>query len=297
MKRITAGIAFFILGAVPAFAVDPPAQGTKSPSAQAGTLPGDAQARPMRQMMHSPQHLLMMAYHRNVASFGQALYLAAEEGSTVPAQVARAAVAEMRRSTEEMEKQRALMLRDAPVSPDRQKMLDDHLVQVKTQLRQLEELVKQDRIDAAEIRKHLQAVFEECEGAGCEMMPGAMHGSMQGGRYPAAHGYGAMGGCRCQSPHRKRGMMMQRMMQKVKSQDAELAALVQEMRGAPRDRKVDLLEEAVAAMVQQRAELTAEMERMQAGMMRGTRSGMMQQGGEEYECECQDYEETEDDAP
>lgn len=301
MKRITAGIAFFLLGSVPAFAADPPAQGTKSPSAQAESMPGDAQARPMKQMMHNPRHLLMMAYHRNIASFGQALYLAAEEGSTVPAQVARAAVAEMRRSTDEMEKQRALMLRDTPVSPDRQKMLDDHLVQVKMQLRQLEELVKQDRVDAAEIRKHLQAVFEECEGAGCEMMPGAMPGAMPGGRYPGAEqGYGAMGGCRCQPPPREHGMMMQRMMQKVKSQDAELAGLVQEMRGAPRDRKVDLLAEAVAAMVQQRAELTAEMERMQTRMMQGhprMGSGTMQERGAEYECECPDDGEMEDDAP
>lgn len=301
MKRITAGIAFFLLGAVPAFAADPPAQESKYPSAQAGSLPGDAQARPMRQMMHNPQHLLMMAYHRNVSSFGQALYLAAEEGTTVPAQVARAAVAEMRRSTEEMEKQRALLMRDAPLSPDRQKMLDDHLVQVKMQLRQLEELVKKDRIDAAEIRKHLQAVFEECEGAGCEMMPGAMHGAMQGRRYPGgAHGHGAMAGCQCQPPMQEHGMMMQRMMQKVKSQDAELAGLVQEMKGAPRDKKIDLLEEVVSAMVQQRAELTADMERMQTRMMQGhprMRSGMMQQGGADYECECQDDEETEDDAP
>lgn len=295
MKRISAGVAFFLLGVVPAFAAEPPTHGTKPPPATAGTVPRDAPARPMKQMMHNPQHLLMMAYHRNVANFGHALYLAAEVEDTVPAPVARTAVAEMRRAMEEMEKQRVLGMRDTQVHPERRKILDDHLVQVKMQLRQLEDLAKKDRVDAAEIRKHLQAIFEECEGAGCDTMPGAMHG---GHPHRGAPGRGAMPGCRCESPLPQHGVMMQRMMQKVKRQDAELAGLVQEMKGASRDNKVDLLVEAVSAMVQQRSDMTAEMERMQRKMMRyqpGMGPGMMQGDDGDYVCECD--EEPEDDAP
>lgn len=228
--------------------------------------------------MRAPQQLLMMAFHRNVANFGQALYLASEQGETLSPVFARTAVAEMRRSTEEMEKQRAA-LRDQPVDQERQKLMEDHLVQVKKHLRELEALVQKERIDSAEVRKLLVAIFQECEGAGCEMLPPVLHRW----RGYGAPGYGAMTGCECPSPAARHGGMMQRMMQKVKRQDAELSVLVRELKGASGDRKVDLLVETVTTMVEQRAEMTAEMERMV-----GRHAGMAPEDEDEEEYDEED---------
>jgi len=275
VKRILPLVTILVLAAAPSFAAQPSTHGTHgAAAAESRTADGNVQTHRVppgpatgKQMTQNSGHLLMMAYHRNVANFGQTLYRAAGQGATVPAPLARAAVAEMRRSTEEMEKQRALAMRDMQVNPDRQKMMDEHIVQVKTHLRQLEELVKNDRIDSGEVRKLLQAIFEECEGAGCETMPGPMHERQ------------SCGHCQCR-PMPGHAAMMQKMMQQVKTQDAELAELVQEMQGASRDRQLDLVVEAVTTMVEQRAELGAEMERMQRQMMR-MHGGMMMEGEED----------------
>ncbi|QWV95608.1 hypothetical protein KP004_01480 [Geomonas oryzisoli] len=199
-----------------------------------------------RQMMRSPQHLLMMAYHRNVANFARLLATAADEGTTVSPQLARAAVAEMRRSVEEMEKYRSAVVGEVP--PDRQRMMDEHLVQVKTHLRALEELVRQDRIDSDQVKLHVEPMLAGCGAPGCA--PGRGAGAGWRGGFPG------------------HGMMMESMLQKVKGQDAELAAPVREMEQAPREKKVDLLAEIVARMVRQRAEMTQEMERNHREMMR-----------------------------
>ncbi|MBJ6749167.1 hypothetical protein JFN91_02965 [Geomonas sp. Red421] len=206
-----------------------------------------------RQMMRSPQQQLMMAYHRNVANFGRLLYAAAEDGATVSPQLARVAVAEMRRSVDEMEKYRASVVGEVP--PERQRMMDEHLVQVKTHLRDLEQLVRQDRIDSDQVKRHVEPMLTGCGAPGCAPWQGAGMG-WRGG--PGGH-----------------GMMMEGMLQKVKAQDAELAALVQDMEQAPREKKLDLLSEIVARMVRQRAEMTDEMERNHREMMH--RFGPMQQ--------------------
>lgn len=197
----------------------------------------------------------MRAYHRNVANFAETLYQAAEQGPSVPAPLARTAVAEMRRSVEEMEKQRATALAEMQLPPQRQKMMDEHLVQVKTHLRQLEELVQKEQIDSGQVKKELQSIFMQCGGAGCGSGPGPRGGQGQGA-------YGGMRGCDCRAGNPDHAMMMDDMMKKVKRQDAELAQLVQRMRQASGQAKLDLVAETVATMVQQRAELTEDMEKM-----------------------------------
>lgn len=235
--------------------------------AAAGRSGGTGAAAAMRQappgqqmhemMMPTSSHLLMRAYHRNVANFAHTLYQAAEQGAVVPASLARTVVAEMRRSVNEMEKQRATALGEMRLPPERQKMMDEHLVQVKTHLRQLEELVQKERIESGPVKKELQSIFAECEGAGCGPRPGAGPRGRQG-QSP----YGGMPRCDCRSGNRDHAMMMDGMMQKVKRQDAELAQLVQRIRAASGEAKLELVAEAVATMVQQRAELTADMEKM-----------------------------------
>lgn len=244
-----------------------------------------------QEMMPTPAHLLMRAYHRNVANFAQTLYQAADQGPVVPAPLARTAVSEMRRSVDEMEKQRATALGAMPLPPKRQKMMDEHLVQVKTHLRQLEEMVQKERIDSGPVKKELQSIFVECDGAGCGGRPSPGGWGRQG-KGP----YGGRPGCDCPKGNPDHAMMMDDMMEKVKRQDAELAQLVQRMRQADGQAKLDLVAETVAAMVQQRAELTAEMQKMH-DMMQGQYPGpdrMMNDGEDQGEDEEYDFEDEED---
>ena len=263
----------------------PPSIGVcKRPDATRQEAPGQGMKR---QMMQNAPHLLMMAFHRNVSSFALTLNLAAEQGPTVPPQVARVATAEMRRSLEEMEKYRAQGMRDLQMDKDRRKMMDEHIVRVKTNLRQLEELARRDRIDSEEVKKHLTAIFEGCEEAGCDVMPGGMgqgwHGRGDGGAD------GAMCDCPCGEHIPEHSRMMEKMRRKVKSQDAELDTLVQEMNRASGDRKLDLLAEVVTRMVRQRAELTADMEQMQKQMVPQP-GAMTAPGGVMYEMDDEEQE-------
>jgi hypothetical protein len=68
---------------------------------------------------------------------------------------------------------------------------------------------------------------------------------------------------------RRQAMMeqKQKMMEDMKAQDAQLAELVAKMNSAPQDKKLDLLAAVVTQMAEQRAAMTARMEKMQAEMM------------------------------
>jgi hypothetical protein len=84
-----------------------------------------------------------------------------------------------------------------------------------------------------------------------------------------------MHGCReCQgmmAPEQHK--MMHEMTQKLKAQDDEMLKLVARMKRAPRDKKIDLMSDIVSRIVQQRAEMTAKMEKMQQRMMDQHRMG------------------------
>lgn len=175
MKSVVIAMAVAIITAMPCFAADMP------PTGNAGTMKQLMQQHPemKKEMMHSPQHLLMMAYHNNVVTFGNILNEMAEQGQMVPPDFARTAIAEMRRGTEEIEKYRAQTMRNLPADtksgPGLHKVMDQHLVNVKNRLRQLEDLAKNDRIPSQEVRKHLQFIFEGCEGMDCGMEHCRMH--------------------------------------------------------------------------------------------------------------------------
>ncbi|WP_246014683.1 hypothetical protein [Geomonas oryzae] len=252
-----AAVAVLLLAALPAFAADKPAPVYGDMPQMKDAVPGSPgyiMKGPMRrEMTRTPEHLLMMAYHRNVANFAQLLYAAADAGAPVAPQLARVAVAEMRRSVEEMEKYRAGM----QLPPQRQKMMEQHLIDVKMHLRALEDLVRADRIDAAQVKSHLEPLVAGYRQGGCGLMPGR-----------SAQGMGPRGG----APG-MRGMMMERMLDKAKEQDEDLEELLQELDQAPADKKLDLVVETVKRMAQQRAEMTEEMERNHEEMMRMLQPG------------------------
>jgi hypothetical protein len=178
MKRLAIAIAVLaVTAAVPSFG--------QSDQMAPGSQDGAGMHRMMQpemrgQMMRNPQHLLMMAYHKNVMNFARVLDKAARQGETVPPDLARTAVAEMRRSVDEVEKLRA----GQKFPADMQKMMDQHLVAVKTHLRDLEELSKSARIPSQEVLKHTQVLLGGCDGAQCDLGPGkGMRGRGMSGRW------------------------------------------------------------------------------------------------------------------
>ncbi|MCM0080245.1 hypothetical protein L4X63_01450 [Geomonas sp. Red32] len=222
-----------------------------------------------------PQMMLMMAYHKEIMIFGRTLQRMAGQREMVPAGIVRTVVGEMRRGAEQMEKYRAGAMAAMPPemrTPDRQKMMDQHLVDVKTHLRQLDELAAKGDVPSGEVNRHLDAIFHGCDEMGCGMagrgMHGkGMHGCMTDGRCGCMHEQrcgSQWGGHDMMPEHRK---MMQEMTQKLEAQDADLMKRVEEMKRAPRDAKVDMLGEIVDRMVHQRAEMTRQMEKMQKAHM------------------------------
>lgn len=247
-----------------------------------------------RQMMQNPQHLLAMAYHKNLVTFAMALKKVAHRGDTVPRDFARAAITEMRRSADQMEINHEAALGSLPADQKEQraemaKMMSTHLAEMRSQLAQLEDLSKADRIDSKELLKHLETLFKGCEGMCRE---GGMCGD-QGKR--GRHGgsgcmhemHGGQGGCGCMtggamSGKKMRGaapggwqeMMQQRhqMMEAMKAQDAELAKLVDAMNRAPKDKKQALMADVLTKLVQQRAAMDVQMEKLQE-LMKGHKPG------------------------
>lgn len=223
MKRILIAIAVLAVTVLSSQAADvgAPDMNRTTPDVKAsqpdmkGTMKHGMHRGMPKEMMRNPQHLLVMAYHKNVLTFGHMLEMAARQGETVPREVARTAIAEMRRSTEEMEKYRAAAMRDMPADMkdhgDMKKKMDQHLIEVKTHLRQLEDLAKNDRIQSQEVLKHLQ-FLKECEGMGCGngMQGGKMHhdGMMHHDEKMHRDGHGkGMHGCQCECECAKCGGM------------------------------------------------------------------------------------------
>jgi hypothetical protein len=209
----------------------------------------------MKEMMRNPAFLLVMAYHRNLVTFAHMLDKVAHQGETVPREFARTSIAEMRRSTDEMEKYRAEAMAAMPAAmkdAEMQKKMDEHLVAVKLHLRELESLAKQDRIPSQDVMNQLQFIFKGCEGMDCSMM---------------MHEKKPMRGCGCDKMMPERRRMMEEVMNKLKAQDAALAQKTDAMNQAPMDDKLKLLADVVTLMVQQRAAMTADMEKMQKRMM------------------------------
>ena len=265
MKRMLIAMAVLAVTALPSFAADAPTADMTGNSPDMGGMRRMMQQHPgmKKEMMRNPQHLLMMAYHRNLINFGRTLEKTARQGELVQREVARTAIAEMRRSVDEMEKYRAGAMATMPADMkpgEMHKMMDQHLVTVKTQLRELEDLTKSDRIKSQDVIKHLQPILAGCEEMDCGM--GGGRGMYGRGMY----GKRGMRGCGCQQAMPEHHEMMEGILQKMKGQDAELGKQVEQMTRAPRDQKVDLMADIVAKLVQQRAAMTANMEKMQKHM-------------------------------
>jgi len=246
MKKLLIAMALLALVAPPSLAVEQPMADPATNKA-ADCQGGMPHHEMNKEMMRNPQHLLMMAYHKNFITFGRTLARVARQGDTVPPQFARTVIAEMRRSSDEMETYRTAAMSQVKPDPQMQKMMDEHLVKMNRELKALEELARKDRIPSAEVLKHLE--FLSQSGQECQLQGSGKHGGE------------GKGGCGCgMSGHHE---AMAKMTQTMKAQDQELSKKLETMKRAPRDKKVNLLADIVAQLVKQRAEMTAHLERMQ----------------------------------
>jgi hypothetical protein len=94
---ILAVIALMLFSAVGALAQTEHQHNAQKP------LQHDMSRMEMSSMMNEPHHALAMAYMENIGTFAKALHNQAERSSALDAMFARAAVAEMRRSLDQME--------------------------------------------------------------------------------------------------------------------------------------------------------------------------------------------------
>ena len=283
MKKLMFALLALAVTVMPTFAADEPA-----PDMKPDMKHMMHQHPEMKQMMQNPQHVLAMAYHKNLVSFAMALKKVAQQGETVPRDFARSAITEMRRSADQMEIYHEAALKGMPADQQAKqaeiaKMMSAHLTEMRAQLAQLEDLAKGDRVDSKEILKHLQIILKGCEGM--RHAAGGMHGEGMHGKGmdcgcmhgEGEQGKGMHGGCMHGMAGKKmdgagregwQEMMQQRhkMMEAMKAQDAEISKLVDAMNRAPKDQKQALMADILTRMVKQRVAMDEQLEKLQEHM-------------------------------
>jgi hypothetical protein len=209
MKRFALALLALAVTALPGFAADDSAPHHGAPGMHAPgmkpMMPPDPEMK--RHMMRNPQHLMAMAYHKNLVNFAMILKKVAQQGDTVPRDFARATVTEMRRSADQMEISHDAGVKSLPAElqakhAEMAKKMEAHHAQMRSQLDELDKLVKGDRVDSRAVLQHLQLLLKECQGmcreAGAcrEAMPGpGMHGGMHGGCGDGQGKCAGQGGC------------------------------------------------------------------------------------------------------
>ena len=170
MKRqayttILAGIAMLVFGAAGATA-----QSDKKHEAEkhaAKPMQHDMAKMDMASMMNEPHAALAMAYGHNLATFGKTLHDQAKGTGPLDVGLARTAVAEIRRSFDQMEAHhaehaktmntdmRARMATQMKDMDAHRVMLRDAVVALENDVRVAQPDAKQVALDSANLRKHL----------------------------------------------------------------------------------------------------------------------------------------------
>ncbi|MBP1687861.1 MAG: hypothetical protein H6Q33_4004 [Deltaproteobacteria bacterium] len=129
------------------------------------------------EMAHEPHHVLAMAYHRNLATFAKALHDQTAGASAVNVEFARTAVAEMRRSLDQMKQQhqacmQAMSAEMQTKMKDKMLQMEPHQGQLNEQLTALEQEVQSAAPDpkkvstlASNVLTHLDAMSKMYHGS------------------------------------------------------------------------------------------------------------------------------------
>ncbi len=161
----TTFLAFLMAGAVaPGMAQTPmPAPGKMAPHEHMKVMPV------MSGMMKGPHHVLAMAYRDNLAAFARALEGQVTHATTVDLELARPAVAEMRRSFDQMQQHhqaQMAMMGNAPkpeMSGAMQHM-ETHVTGLGEHLTALEAEVNAGTPDPKSVSAHTSEILKHCAG-------------------------------------------------------------------------------------------------------------------------------------
>lgn len=132
----------------------------------------------MSAMKQEPHHLLAMAYKDNLVSFAKALRHQATLGATVNPAFARAAVAEMKRSFDQMQEhhQDHMKTMDETMKAqmaDKIKQMDAHHSAIQQSLAALDKETQTSAPDSKSIAKYVAEILKHCDGM-AKMHGGAM---------------------------------------------------------------------------------------------------------------------------
>jgi hypothetical protein len=121
----------------------------------------------MSDMMNGSHHVLAMAYRDNLATFAKALNGQVTRSNTVDPDVARPAVAEMRRSFDQIQQHhqaQAAMMADHmnPPMTDMMHHMDTHLTELGEHLTALESEVNAATPDPKKVAEHTSEILKQC---------------------------------------------------------------------------------------------------------------------------------------
>jgi hypothetical protein len=122
----------------------------------------------MSAMMNEPQHQLAMAYKENLVNFAKALHQQAADTNTVSPQFARDAVAEMKRSFDQMQEhlQDHMKTVDEKMKAhmaDMMKKMDAQCDAIKDDLAALDKEVQTSAPDSKTVSKYVDDILKNCD--------------------------------------------------------------------------------------------------------------------------------------
>ena len=138
----------------------------------------------MMDIANEPHHVLAMAYKENLVTFSRALRQEATRGKTLNLEFARAAVAEMKRSFDQMQQhhQDHMKTMDEKMKAqmaDMMKQMDAHHSAVQEHLAALDKEIQSGAPDAKSISNHVGEILKQCD-AMAKMHGGPMEHKMAG---------------------------------------------------------------------------------------------------------------------
>lgn len=147
---IFAVIVVVLFSAVGGLAQTEPQNGAQKP------MQNDMSKMDMSSMMNEPHHALAMAYMENIGTFAKTLLTQAEGSSPLDAKFARAAVAEIKRSLDQMEEHHGAHMKTMSAEmrshmATMMKDMDMHRTMLKDAVSALEKDVRADHPDSKQI--------------------------------------------------------------------------------------------------------------------------------------------------
>jgi cytochrome c556 len=129
----------------------------------------------MSGMMEGPHHVLAMAYRDNLATFARALQAQVTQSKTVNLDLARPAVAEMRRSFDQMKQHHQAQMtmmgdQTKPAMSGMMQQMETRLGAISDHLTALESEVNASTPDPKKVSEHTTEILKQC--AGMSAMPG-----------------------------------------------------------------------------------------------------------------------------